>query len=81
MNKPQKIYNLIAFSQDHIDAQTDRYNEGLVEWEIIKDMTNEEREARRRSKPPYVMDSRLHGGKSYRGSWLLLEDLLEKINK
>ena len=75
------IYNLVAFSSENIDVQTEQYKKGQIEWERIKDMTKDERESYRLAKPLYIPDIRLFIGKAYRGSWTYIEDLINLIEK
>lgn len=79
MENPTYIYNLISFAKEHLEANAAWHARGEAEWEIIKDMSKEERSAHRRSKPPYVPDPRMYVGKSYRGSWLDKAALIQLI--
>ena len=79
---PQYIYNLITFSQDHMEAENDKYIKAHAEWEIIKLLSKEDQNSWRISNAAtYISNSNLLYGKAYRGSWLDLDDLLLLISE
>jgi hypothetical protein len=77
METPQYIYNLIAFSQEHIDNWNKYRERDDKTWEILKDMSREERFAWTKNNPREKID--LSTGKAYRGSFTDLGKLIEIV--
>jgi len=77
METPQFVYNLIAFSQGHIDNWNKHRERNDKTWEILKDMSREERFAWTKNNPREEID--LSTGKAYRGSFTDLNKLIEIV--
>lgn len=79
METPIFVYNLISFSQSHIDAWTEVRRKNDEYSAAIKGMSKKEREEYRLANPYKKSDVDLGLGKAYRGSWLDKDALLEVI--
>jgi hypothetical protein len=74
MEKPQKIFHVISFTQEYIEAWTQR----MEEDNILSKMTRPEL-IEYRKKNPFVPDFKWYIGKAYRGCWLDKDEIIQLI--
>jgi hypothetical protein len=74
MTTPKKIFHVISFTQEYIEAWTQR----MEEDNILSKMTRPELIEYRKINP-YIPDMKLYMGKAYRGCWLDKDHLIELI--
>lgn len=71
----KNIYNLISFSQSHVDAWEKYYDTN----ESVRHMTEQEREEFNKTFNRYELNTAMNAGRAYRGSFLDLDNLIKKI--